>query len=135
MKAANVNTLPRYQASGIERLRRLADFVETLPREKLTFGCWFGFGKGCAVGWAAQDPWFQAQGLKLEEDARLAACRPAYAGRTDWAAVTRFFEIDMATARTLFDAFGYGREAVPAPRDMAERIRRHIQKHVADAAL
>jgi hypothetical protein len=75
-------------ASGRERLLMLADFVETLPAERLSLTRWFGFGKGCAVAWAATDPWFRAQGLRLEEADSVSGCRPEYRRRLGTAAGT-----------------------------------------------
>ena len=89
-------------ATGQERLAMLADFVETLPAERLSLTRWFGFGKGCAVAWAATDPWFRAQGLRLEDCESLAGCRPEYRQRSDWAAVASFFEISQQEAQMLF---------------------------------
>ena len=42
--------IPTYHASGRERLEHLADFLEDLGPDSLTFGFWYGQGKGCAVG-------------------------------------------------------------------------------------
>jgi len=115
-------------ASGRERLSMLADFVETLPAERLSLTRWFGFGKGCAVAWAATDPWFRAQGLRLEEADSLAGCRPEYRQRTDWAAVASFFEITPAEAQMLF---GGGSGLRPEPTALAGRIRSFLAERAA----
>ena len=73
--------IPRYEASGQERLSHLVAFLETVQPGRLTFTRWFGDGRGCAVGLAAAfDPWFQAQGLRLEQDESLKDCRPVFRG-------------------------------------------------------
>jgi len=115
-------------ASGRERLLMMADFVETLPAERLSLTRWFGFGKGCAVAWAATDPWFRAQGLRLEEADSVSGCRPEYRRRTDWAAVASFFEITEADARTLF---GGASGLRPEPAQLAGRIRAFLAERAA----
>jgi hypothetical protein len=115
-------------ATGRERLHMLADFVETLPPERLSLTRWFGFGKGCAVAWAATDPWFRAQGLRLEDSENLAECRPEFKNRTDWAAVASFFEITGEQAQQLF---GGARGLSPAPAALAARIRAFLAERIA----
>jgi hypothetical protein len=115
-------------ATGRERLNMLAEFVETLPPERLSLTRWFGFGKGCAVAWAATDPWFRAQGLRLEDSDSLAECRPEFKDRTDWAAVATFFEITIQEAQQLF---GGARGLSPAPAALATRIRAFLAERTA----
>lgn len=124
--------IPAYCATGPERLERLAAFVEELPADLLTFCCWYDGNKGCAVGLAAAlDPWFKAQGLRLEGVESVKECRPIYRDRSDWAAVTAFFELTGEDARALFDRGGYGGEVRPQPRRVARKIRTHLRR--ADA--
>ena len=135
MERKTPQEIPRYGASGAERLAMLADFVETLPPGKLTFARWYGQRRGCAVGLAAaQDPWFAAQGLRLEREESLKDCRPCYAGRSDWAAVVAFFEVSHTDARELFDRVGYGGEICPAPARVAVRIRDYLARTQAECA-
>ena len=115
-------------ATGRERLSALADFVESLPAERLSLTRWFGFGKGCAVAWAATDPWFRAQGLRLQEADSLAECRPEYRERTDWAAVASFFDISQRDAQMLF---GGGAGLRPDPCALAGRIRSFLDQRAA----
>ena len=115
-------------ATGRERLSALADFVESLPAERLSLTRWFGFGKGCAVAWAATDPWFRAQGLRLQEPDSLAECRPEYRERTDWAAVASFFDISQRDAQMLF---GGGAGLRPDPCALAGRIRSFLDQRAA----
>lgn len=118
-----------HRASGSERLERLAAFLEELPADSLTFCCWYDRGKGCAVGLAAAlDPWFKAQGLRLEGVESVKECRPVYRSRSDWAAVTAFFGLTGEDARALFDRGGYGGEVRPHPRQVARRIRMHLSR-------
>ena len=124
--------LSSYVASGRERLEMLASFVETLPPERLTLTRWYGFGKGCAVGWAAAThPWFQAQGLKLGDVENLVACRPEFGQKSDWAAVASFFEITPAEAQALFGPGGHGGALRPHPVRMADAIRAFLAQRTA----
>ena len=114
-----------YVAPGSERLERLASILDTLPPERLTFSRWYGDGKGCAIGLAATiDPWFQAQGLRLEHDHSLKDCHPVYDGATDWSAAASFFELSHKELRDLFDQTGYDGEMRPHPQRVASRIRK-----------
>jgi len=71
--------LKSYQASPEERLEHLAAFLSTLPNGSLTFSRWYGQRGGCAVGLAAaRSPWFQAQGLRLENIDSMKDCHPVF---------------------------------------------------------
>ena len=110
--------IPQHQASGRERLEALAAFVEGLSADWVSFANW----QSCVVGLAAKDPWFVAQGLSLEYDARVDECRPAYGGRTDWMAVSIFFEISVENAKQLLDPSGYNGALHPSPSDVARKL-------------
>lgn len=126
--------IPRRGADGRERLARLADYVETLPPGKLTFARWYGQGRGCAVGLAAaNEPWFLAQGLKLEREESLKDCRPRFGEASDWDAVASFFEISPAEARQLFDRAGYDGEIRPEPRRVADKLRAFLARTAREA--
>ncbi len=119
--------IPRYAASGRERLERLVVFLGDVQPGRLTFTRWFGDGRGCAVGLAAAyDPWFQAQGLRLERDECLKDCRPAFGDAKDWHAVTKFFDISFDDARLLFGRAGYVAATRLHPRLVAERVLEHL---------
>jgi hypothetical protein len=116
-----------YRASGAERLARLADFLDEVPPERLTFSWWYGNGKGCAVALAAAEaPWFKAQGLALADDDKPTACHPVYDGATEWRAVSRFFEIGVDEARCLFASTGYDGNLRPRPHEVAGKIREFL---------
>lgn len=133
MELKRLDRIRSFRASGAQRLAQLAAFVETLPPGKLTLAQWYARGRGCAVGLAARDPWFQAQGLRLEGVGSPGECRPAFGDLGDWAAVTAFFELTPEAARQLFDRQGYGGELRPKPRQMAEQIRRHLAERAVPA--
>ena len=129
MQYRRQSEIPRYQASGQERLERLAAFLEAVPPGLLTFTRWYGDGRGCAVGLAAAaDPWFKAQGLRLESDVNMKECRPAYRQATDWQAVTSFFEIAFDDARLLFGRAGYPAATGLHPRVVADRVRGYLAR-------
>ncbi len=134
MKQRRPSDIPPYRAGGRERLERLADFVRCLPPERLTFLHWHDRGRGCAVGLAAVgEPWFMAQGLRLEGADSLKDCCPTYEGVKDWPAVARFFEIGLADARELFDRGGYGGDLQPGPERVEAKIRAYLAKTAVDA--
>ncbi len=119
----------RYEADGRERLDRLAAFLDEVQPGRLTFTRWFGDGRGCAVGLAAAyDPWFQAQGLRLESDDSLRECRPVFDGAKDWQAVSKFFDISFDDARWLFGRSGYEAAIRLHPRLVAERVRGYLAR-------
>ncbi len=122
MKYMTPRDIPQHQASGRERLEALAVFVEGLSADWVSFANW----RSCLVGLAAKDPWFVAQGLSLEYDERVNECRPAYAGRTDWMAVSKFFEISVENARQLLDPSGYDGELHPSRSDVAHKLRSYL---------
>ncbi len=124
MKYGANRSVGGYIASGTERLEYLATFLENVSPDRLTFSRWYGTGKGCAVGLAAiQEASIQAQGLSLANEDSLKECRPVYAGKSDWEAVTTFFGISHEDATLLFTPAGYGGELRPHPHRIAARIR------------
>lgn len=120
--------IPAHQAPGSERLERLAGFLDDLSADALTFCCWYSRGKGCAVGLAAaMNPWFRAQGLRLESAESVKDCRPVYRNHSDWQAVAAFFALTNEDARALFDRGGYGGRVRPHPRQVARKIRARLR--------
>ena len=124
MKYRSPRGLRNYRASGEERLAHLARYLETISHDRLTFSWWYGHGKGCAVALAAaEDPWFQAQGLALEDGDKLTECHPVYDGATEWRALARFFDLGVEDLRRLFDRSGYDGNVRPHPLEIAAKIR------------
>lgn len=131
MEIKYVGDISRYDASGRERLSELATFLEDLPADRLTFTRWFGEGRGCAVGLAAaQNPWFQAQGLRLEEDPTGKTCWPVFDGDSDRTAVAKFFGLSQEEVRTLLDPEGYDGMLDPHPKAVAKKIREFLAEFV-----
>lgn len=129
MKQRRTSDIRPYRASGRERLEQLVVFLESLPPGRLTFLHWYDKGRGCAVGLAASlEPWFMAQGLKMEGQESLKDCRPTYEGMSDWAAVAAFFEISIDQAKALFHRQGYDGELRPTPKRVAGKVRRYLSQ-------
>src|SRR4051812_47952886 len=99
-----------------KRLLKLADFLETVPREKFNLNHWVtalptkpegreegecGFA-GCAMGWAAHAKLFPE--LKFD---RWNMCNIVYYGNTGWTAPRKLFGISDASARHLFSDDAY----------------------------
>lgn len=134
MKQQRRADIPNFRASGRDRLIRLADFLDNVPAGMLTFTRWYGDGHGCAVGLAAaQDPWFQAQGLTLAGFGKLKECRPVYDGLSEWPAVAEFFDISIAEALDFLTAGGYGGNVRPPAGDIAQKLRAHLATSKAEA--
>ena len=114
------------------RLLRLADILENVPPERFGLLTWSretpcGFA-GCAVGWATQDPEFQAEGLVMGAVATWGLSTPVsvpvFGQTAGWDAVQGFFGIGHGTALTLFDLTSYPEEdGRPTPAQVAARIR------------
>jgi len=113
-----------HRATGAERLAQLADFLDTVEEGRLTFSWWYGNGKGCAVALAAaENPWFKGQGLGLANEDAPGDCHPVYDGATEWRALARFFDLDIAALRRLFDRTGYDGDVRPHPSEVSGKIR------------
>jgi len=124
-----------------ERLLRLADLVETIAPEKFDLRTWGGYRElrkqgdylecgtvSCAVGWAAEDAWFQSQGLSDRWN-------PTYAGCSGWEAVSKFFDLPPSAdafqypeAHFLFCEDSYVTRPVH-PSEVAIRIRLFVEHH------
>lgn len=98
------------------------------PREAPPFTC---ATTACAIGHAAGDPEFQAQGLKLvQHPSEPWRGVPVYepAGRDypvdGWCAVLDFFEINEGQASYLFDPGSYWEHHRRSPSEVARRIRK-----------
>lgn len=70
----------------------------------------------CAIGWACSNPEFIRLGFKMAakreagyppNKADLTSLTPYYKGAEGWDAVKQFFDLDLDTARILFDADYY----------------------------
>lgn len=127
----------------VDRLLKLADFLETAPRKAFDMRNWqvkratkpegkkpgeCGFA-GCAMGWAAHTRMFR--GLRIDTDGDLVFKKPMFDGHGFEAAAAPF-EISTADARHLFDPEHYYDFAkciaTPAtPKNVAKRIRAFVK--------
>lgn len=114
-----------------ERLIRLADLLESLPRKhvrKFDLHTWCTCGTtACAVGEATFDPWFQRRGLKLGYKNSYGAYALLYRDYEDMLAAAVFFGTTVDEASRLFlpGHYPYGQRG---PKTVAKRIRRFVEK-------
>ena len=116
---------------NVERLTRLHALVSGISPAVLNMETWLGQGgcgtTACAVGWAAQDPWFKAQGLELV-DAKWSGprtfYRPVFGGKENMAAAALLFDLDPDITDTLFGDMAYddSEEAEDIKSDLLTRI-------------
>ena len=98
------------------RLRHLADFIETLPPEKVDMGDYYCGTAACALGWASRMPEFQTRGMPPNVDASTT---------TD----TEFFGLGaLAVGSPAFFCFGTGSQfrylgRPYTPADVARHLR------------
>jgi hypothetical protein len=81
----------------IDRLTKLADYLDTVPPEQFNIGVWqdkdykeCGFA-GCAVGWAINAKLFD--GFEFGRSLFHRSTVPTYERRSDWEAVARLFKL------------------------------------------
>ena len=119
-----------------ERLLRVADLLENLPKGKLKFDMseWYRCGTvACAVGHAAMDPWFRRRGLTLTPETLWAggpctdgSMEPMFRGLTNSDAVEEFFGITEEHVERLFVDTAYP-EHRRGPKTVAKRIRKFVK--------
>ena len=110
----------------IERLSQVIRVLEELPKEKrFNMGYWMKCGTaGCAIGWAANEPWFTRRGLKLVPNQDWDQhYLPAYRGSEGFCAVGDFFDLDLGGAEELFE----GREGNLTRRQVIANIKRFLR--------
>lgn len=118
-----------------ERLLKLADGLERVPRKafdfnrfvsrrslrpspkKNTFDCGF---VGCAIGWTPVI--FPRSGFKIKN------AQPCYEDRTGFAAICRFFGLDLREAGNLFVPDPIKGEDSMTPKQVAKRIRKFVRE-------
>jgi hypothetical protein len=88
---------------------------------------------GCAIGWAAVDPWFVEHGFHLQLRASDQYVRPVFGNHENWGAVAKFFGLSKKEAHLLFDEPSYIGKVTPT--EVAIRIKAFIGARVkAEAA-
>ena len=130
-----------------ERLLQVVRVLEELPKEKrFALESWNVCNTvGCAVGWAASDPWFTRRGLCLVSPTKIDVRHfpPSvakhfkagaevndygiyYCGRGEWTAVEVFFGHDRAQVKHLFHAGSYYQ---PTKRNVIRRIKKFVSEN------
>lgn len=121
---------------NIPRLTHLTRILATVPPEQFDMHEWRCGTAACAVGWAAQDSQFNAEGLVLQQgdtvftsDGSYILCFPALVGpeadgyfepQQGFDAVNAFFGLNMHQSMRLFLRASYDRPA--SPMDVIARI-------------
>ena len=113
-----------------KRLLKLADYLETVPRERFDMGDWdttypderkfCGFS-GCAIGWAIEGNLFE--GLAFDENDEIR--QPKYKGLFGFPAVAKVFDMPGDVARE--ELFGAHIES--DPHQVAARIRKFVRNN------
>ena len=102
---------------NIERLERLSDLLfEHANDRQFSLDFWDCGTTHCAVGLACLDPWFNEQGLVLNESTKS----PMYGKLDSWHAVEAFFELTRVQSQYIFASFSYPIGVKPA--DVMRRI-------------
>ena len=113
-----------------ERLLRLAGLLDTVPVEHFNLSTWAETWRpcetaGCAVGWAAADPWFRRRGLRLSGGAWP---YPVFRDEVGFEAVEAFFGLTRREAAHLFVYSSYRSGIGTRPKTVANRIRRFVER-------
>lgn len=102
-----------------DRLRTLAEHLQTVKAESFRLDDWTCGTVACAVGHACSIPEFQAEGLSLYAYT-LRKSVPSYQDERGWAAVSGFFDLSYSDATYLFSDQHYPDRVTPM--DVADRI-------------
>ena len=135
----------------IDRLLKLADFLETVPRDAFNMSNWqtsepsspegempgeCGFA-GCAVGWAAHEKMFRHFKLQVKpgHDFPIPYYKPRILRRPlrGEAAVELLFGISSNAVDDLFMPHSYARNC-DGPKQVATRIREFVRDHAKSEA-
>lgn len=117
------------KSQQIERLQQVVRVLEKLPRnKKFDLSVWMKCGTvGCAIGWAASDPWFTRRGLHLiRADTSGIFYQPVYKGEVESYAIVEFFGLSLCDAKQLFYPGRYEYERM-SKRDVIARIKKFIE--------
>lgn len=123
-----------------ERLGQVVRVLEELPSiRSFDMGNWM-YGKpaecgtvGCAVGWAASDPWFQERGLTLVKNRAGFPMFPRFGVEEGYGACRHFFGILSGDVERLFSPDGYS-DLRPQRHTVIRRIKSFIKAAEKQAA-
>lgn len=122
--------VPALLPIGHQRLLRLAEFLETVPSDRLRMSGWSTAHESlldecgtsaCAAGWADIIPEFRAAGYSCKSQHG-----PIYGEKEGFAALRAFFELDYESSWHLFFALEYPDPDSIAPSDVTARIREFV---------
>lgn len=129
----------------LDRLSRLADFLDTLPPERFDFGTWASDADinqcgttACALGWATTIPEFQALGLQLRpvEDPII----KCFVALESWVDDSNTFAASIAACGSVFGLTSKEAQYLFFPEyhlpfdASANQVAAHIRKFVASKA-
>lgn len=108
-----------------DRLRKLADHLDTVAPEKFDLSNWSCGTTACAVGHACTMPEFQMEGLStsLNTWGRF----PKYLEYDSWDAVEAFFDLTHHQARYMFADWCYPSDE-QSPSHVAARVRSMVNE-------
>lgn len=110
---------------NVDRLKLLADRLESHPPEQFDIRYWHCGTACCAVGLACTIPEFREAGLELIGDGKNEDYAPSFRGMNPWLSVQAFFGLDARQSQWLFDraVYGISEDRKVEPEDVAFRIR------------
>ena len=105
---------------GLNRILKLADFVEQRPRARFDFSIivgddwkldtnWSCGTSGCALGWATVMPLFRKLGLHIDEASRQVVLAESYSGYASWEDIgEQIFGVNLKVMYALFQPNDFG---------------------------
>lgn len=117
-------------AINAKRLLKLADYLETVPREQFDMSL-YGWGSetqtecgfaGCAIGWAIHGKLFR--GFTFDK-----GHQPSYQGYYWYGAIDKLFDLSDGDVSNLFGPHNSG-----TPKQVAKRIRKFVRDNQASAS-
>lgn len=113
---------------NIDRLQHLITVLEKVPPHHFDMVNWTCGSSACALGWAAQDREFKAQGLILLSN--TVGHIPTYSDDLGFAAAQGFFGLTPQQAYHLFSINYYDQSAFSiTPQDVINRIQELLDDH------
>jgi hypothetical protein len=115
---------------NIEALQQVVRVLKTVEPKDFCLGSWTCGTAACAIGHAAQDPWFIERGLQIgvtsyNYDGDEERCPVQEDGNSGWPAVGDFFNLSQKSAFYLFNELKYNHDVTV--QDVITRIEEFIQ--------
>lgn len=120
-----------------ERLLKVAEILEEVRPKLFNLYSWINIEtkdgnmcstSACAIGWAAQHPWFQSRGLRLAQKEDGEHMFPYLFGteEEEFDAIRKFFGVSDVEATYLFDPIAY-KKGNPSKKDVIDRINAFVK--------